>query len=860
MKFLLATLVIVLTFISFGSCQSQSKQKPQTQGQKQTPALPLDTKDITLSWEVVEEKHQGKNQALSALTIKNTGKVAMPAQGWTLYFHGSPSFKPKAGEAAPVKVEHINGDYLRMTPTQSFKGLAAGASQRIEFVSAGQVINEFRAPLGFYLVWDQDKTKGYPIPLDIIRPTHTAIDWLTPQDIYSQNQEIKDIAGEKLTKIFPTPAQYQETGQTFTLTQAVPVVADKAFQKEAGLLAVHLGKIFGQKPAVKSAGTGKAIRIQQKAGMGPEAYELTVTSQEVVISATTPAGAFYGTQSLKTLLPPQALAKKQKSVQVPGVQVKDEPRFGHRAYMMDVARNFQPKEEVLKVLDLMALYKINVFHFHFSDDEGWRLEIPGLPELTQVGGRRGHTEDEKDFLTPAYGSGPDVDKLSGSGFYTRADFVEILKYARDRHIRVIPEIETPGHARAAIKAMDSRYARLLREGKKAEAEQYMLRDLQDKSVYRSVQNFNDNVMNVALPSTYNFLEKVTEELLGMYKEAGAPIQTIHFGGDEVPHGVWEKSPAVQELIATNSKVKNVDDLWYYYFGKVIDMLKDRGLYLSGWEEVGLTKVRKNGRLSYVANPDFVNDNVHVDIWNNRGENIDLPYRMANSGYKVVLTNVSHFYMDLAYQKNYDELGHNWGGYLDVDKPFYFIPFDYMKSMRLNENNDPIPPSVFANKEQLKPEARANIVGLQAPLWSEIVKSPERLEYMLLPKLLGLAERAWAPDPSWATNPESAQSKAAYKQAWSEFVNVLGKRELPRLSYYAGGFNYRIPTVGAKVENGKVLANVQLPGFTVRYTTDGSEPTAKSKIYSGPVSEKGAIKFKVFDASGRAGRVVTVENK
>ncbi|MBA9078093.1 family 20 glycosylhydrolase [Rufibacter quisquiliarum] len=855
-RYFIVALVCTLAFSSEGCGQTTSTQSDKAKTTpNQSAAAPLQ-----LTWEVVEEKHQGKNQTLSALTIQNTGKEALPAQGWTLYFHGSPSFKPKAGEAAPVKTELINGDYLKMMPTANSKALAAGASQRIEFVGAGQVVNQFRAPQGFYLVWDKDKSKGYPVSLNIIKPNHTAIDWETPQSIFTKNQEIKDIPAEKLTKIFPTPAQYKETGQAFTLTQAVPVVADKAFQKEADLLAVQLGNVLGTKPAVKTAGTGKAIKLQQKTGMGPEAYELTVTPQEVVISATTAAGAFYGAQSLLTLLPPSALAKKQTSVPVPGVQVKDAPRFGHRAYMMDVARNFQTKEQVLKVLDLLALYKINVFHFHFSDDEGWRLEIPGLPELTQVGARRGHTQDELDFMNPAYGSGPEVDKLSGSGFYTRADFIEILKYARDRHIKVIPEIETPGHARAAVKAMDSRYARLMKEGKKVEAEQYLLRDPQDKSVYRSVQNFNDNVMNVALPSTYNFLEKVTDELLGMYKEAGAPIQTIHFGGDEVPNGVWEKSPAVQALMASNPAVKTVDDVWYYYFGKVNAMLKARSLYLSGWEEVGLTKVRTNGKLSYVANPDFVKENVHVDVWNNLGQNIDLAYRMANAGYKVVLTNVTHYYMDLSYQKNYDELGHNWGGYLDVDKPFYFIPFDYMKSMRVNENNDPVSPSAFAGKEQLKPEARANIIGLQAPLWSEIVKTPERLEYMLLPKLMGLAERAWAPDPSWATNPGSAESKTAYTQAWSEFTNVLGKRELPRLSYYAGGFNYRIPTAGAKVENGKVLANVQLPGLTIRYTTNGAEPTVKSKPYAGPIAEKGTVKLAVFDAAGRSGRTVTVENK
>ena len=132
--------------------------------------------------------------------------------------------------------------------------------------------------------------------------------------------------------------------------------------------------------------------------------------------------------------------------------------------------------------------------------------------------------------------------------------------------------------------------------------------------------------------------------------------------------------------------------------------------------------------------------------------------------------------------------------------------------------------------------------------------------MLLPKLLGLAERAWSPDPVWATETDARKSETAYNQAWSEFVNILGKRELPRLNYYAGGFNYRIPTAGAKVENGKVVANVQLPGMEVRYTTNGTEPTKNSQLYTGPISEKGTVKLKVFDPSGRAGRAVTVENK
>jgi len=175
--------------------------------------------------------------------------------------------------------------------------------------------------------------------------------------------------------------------------------------------------------------------------------------------------------------------------------------------MLDVARNFQPKKQVLKLLEAMSLYKLNTLHLHLTDDEGWRLELPSLPELTSVGAKRGHTLDSKHYLPPSHGSGPDVENTVGSGFYSRADYLEILRYATDRHITVIPEIETPGHARAPIKAMDARYDRLMAEGKEEEAAKNLLRDLNDKSEYRSVQYWNDNVIDVSLPSTYNLWKR-----------------------------------------------------------------------------------------------------------------------------------------------------------------------------------------------------------------------------------------------------------------------------------------------------------------------------------------------------------------
>ncbi|MHA6247912.1 family 20 glycosylhydrolase [Pontibacter sp. CAU 1760] len=850
------TFLTCLCFVlALASACSQSGQSGQTDRSSSTSQFNPGKLDLAI--EVLEHQYQQKPQTLTRITFQNNSEASLPATGWTMYFNASPSLKP-AGDKPQVKIEHVNGDLLRMTPTQAFRAVPAGGSQSIDIVSRGQLINEWQVPGGFFLVWDSANDKGHPLgKVAVKKPAKNAVGWIAAAEIFEQNKVTQDIPAQNLTKIFPTPAQYTETNSSFTLTQATPIVVEPLFQREATMLAAYLGQVFGSQPKMQSTGTGQAIRLQQKQGLAPEAYELEVGPQGIVIAATTPAGMFYGVQSVKVLFPPDALASRQQSVTLPGLNVSDAPRFGHRAFMMDVARNFQKKEQVLKVLDLMALYKLNVLHFHLNDDEGWRIEIPGLPELTDLSSKRGHTLDESENLQAALGSGPATNASSGSGYYSRADYVEILKYATDRHISVIPEIETPGHARAAIKAMDARYKRLMQENKPEEAKRYLLRDLEDKSVYRSVQHWNDNVIDVAQPSTYYFLEKVTDELLAMYKEAGAPIQTIHFGGDEVPPGVWEKSPAVQALMASNSKVNSTDDLWYYFFGKLNDMLKQRNLYLSGWEEIGLKKVKENGKTVYKANPAFAGENFHVDVWNNLGSNIDLAYRMANAGYKVVLTNVTNLYLDLAYQKSFEEPGLNWGGYLDVDKPFYFIPFDYTKNLKVDTDNKPINPAAFAGMEKLTEAGKKNIVGLQAPLWSETVLTPERLEYMLLPKLLGLAERAWSPDPAWARENNLAKSEASYNKAWSEFVNVLGKRELPRLSYYGGGYAYRIPTAGAKVENGMVLANVQLPGLVIRYTTDGSEPTASSKQYSAPVPANGTVKLKVFDVKGRSGRTTTV---
>lgn len=810
--------------------------------------------DIKTSWTVVESPYSNGREARCLFTLTNNGTTPLPAKGWKIYFNSLSVRNLDAANAA-ITVERINGDIFNLYAGKTFKTLNKGDSASTQIIIS-KLNNQTDFPKGFYIVFDSAPAKGIPLAIQ----TSSTVDYVPvnkqiAEKAYQQNKLLTNIPSADLPPVFPTPLSYKKTAGSFGLSRSVKIVKNAAFSAEAEYLAGELHKILGFSPAMSLTENTNMIVLHKKAILAPGAYELLITPAKITISAADNAGIFYGIQSLKTLLPPNSWAAVQNFIVVPCVSITDAPRFGYRAFMMDVARNFQKKAEVLKVIDLISLYKFNVFHFHLTDDEGWRLQIPGLPELTQVGGTRGHSVDERDHILPSYGSGPDTINAAGSGYFTRKDYIEILKYANARHIKVIPEIESPGHARAAIKAMDSRYYRLLNAGDKAGAEQYLLRDVNDKSKYRSVQGFSDNVINAALPSAYTFLTKVTDEIIAMYKEAGAPLETIHFGGDEVPAGVWEQSPAVTKLLKQDTSVKSVDDLWYYYYGKINTMLKSRKLYLTGWEEIGLRKAMVGTRKRMVLDTRPAGENYHADVWNNLAGNEDLAYKLANAGYKVILTNVTNFYLDLAYNNSNEERGQYWGGFVDLNKPFDFIPYNYYKNQKEDETGKPLPPGHFAGKEVLTDSGRVNIIGIQSPLWSEVITSAEKFEYLLLPKLLGVAERAWAADPQWATEPDSAKSVTLYNTAWNTFVNKVSKTELPRLDHYAGGFSYRIPTAGIQAVNNMVDANVQLPGFTLRYTTDGTEPTAKSKIFNGAIPDAGTLSFRVFNANGRGGRTV-----
>lgn len=830
---------------------------------------------LQFTWQCLGNGHNGDN-FLAELKLTNLADLDLAGKGWTIYFNTCRKIKPETVTGG-VAIEQVNGDLWRMLPTADFGRLGSGDTRLIAYEGMFWTISHTDAPLGFYIVYDEGTPAAraeaigdpriLPFATDAARDRNandkTPQKW-SAESRYADNAGLSVLAPAKVGKITPTPLDAAFNDHACVIDADTLIVHDAALASEAAFLRSALRDVTGaelQRSAIKVPGR-IAITLQlgkvAVQGATDEAYRLDIGVDGVTITGQGAHGVFNGIQSLRQLLPVDSFLNPQEALLVPCGHVVDSPRFAYRGMHLDVGRNFSSKESVLRLLDCMALYKLNKFHFHLTDDEGWRLEIPGLPELTDIGSKRGYTADETDNLVPCFGSGAEVKDSSGTGFYSREDYIDILRFAAARHIEVVPEIDVPGHARSAIKAMEARYQRLMSEGREAEAKQYLLNDFNDASKYESVQLWHDNVICIGLDSAYAFIEKVLDEVHAMYKEAGVAFTTMHTGGDEVPHGAWEGSPICQAFMKEHG-LSTIQDLLNYFMERYRGMLKKHGLTFGGWEEIALVKETHDGATHHVPNPKFVNANFQPYVWNNVwgwGQE-DYAYQLANAGYKTVLSNVTNLYFDLAYAKDPAEPGYYWGGFIETRYAYEFCPLDIFTTATVNLFGHPLDREALDKKVRLTEEGVKNILGIQGQLWAENVRNAGRLEYLAMPRVIALAERAWAADPGWTAMADAAARQAKMDADWNEFANRLGQRELPRLDGFLGGYGYRIPQPGAKIENGKLYANVSAPGLTIRYTTDGSEPIATSPRYIAPVEVAGTVKLATFSSSNRKSWTVKV---
>jgi len=788
---------------------------------------------IAVDWRMGQNNTAANNYS-SRFVIRNVSKQTLGSD-WQFFFNQF-SRKVTLPAGCPVDIEEISTTYYRLKPNANYKALAAGDSLVIDMVMGGAVINKCYMPAGGHVVLGGDM--AHPQAVSINRsPLDKPGQWRDHKAypdgnyMFAYNQAINGF-GDGYTgndyDIFPAPKQVDIEDGFTQVGSLVTIKTGKLFQwggyrRAKNLLTSELMKrgiynTSGQKTVIR-------LLLDKKMSTNREYYSLRVHNGEITIHGVTQQGLMNG---VKTLI---AALDHSKGHCLQNCFIIDWPDFGYRGMMLDVARNFVLRPgDFKRTIDLLAYYKINAIQFHFTDDEAWRLEIPGFPELTQVASRRGATLDEKGYLAQIFDGNGNPDDLSQSanGYFTRDEFIDLLRYAWARGVYIIPEIETPGHARAAIVAMKNRAMN------NPAAEQFRLWDEKNESVYTSAQSYHDNVLNVASEDVYRFIDRVVEELAKMYKEAGLKLEVVHLGGDEVPNGAWAKSPDVQALMQREG-LKTQHEVSEYYIKRISALLELRKIRIEGWQEVALNH---DDAFNKVMIPRVAG----VNAWSTVGSRSDVPYRLANDGYPVILSNVTNFYMDMGYSWHQNEQGLHWGGKVDEFDSWSALPANIYATARTAVDGTPIDITT-AGQGKAKLDKPENIIGVQAQLWGETLRSFDEVQYMLLPKMMGVSERAWTAVPEWSKDLNDA---AAYNEARHQYNLKIGTRELPLLR--GMGYNFRVGPPGIKMVDGMLHINTQYPDELVTYTLDGSEPTIESPRWTKPVkvaSQPQVIKAKAF---------------
>ncbi|MEE9571906.1 MAG: family 20 glycosylhydrolase, partial [Candidatus Neomarinimicrobiota bacterium] len=468
------------------------KQKIQNYSQTKDKCTPNCDKEyyssadkIRFNWELLNNDITVKNGFEAKFTIENKSEIKLTDTNWKLFFNNTPRLIINHKRLQPGFIQHISGDWFFMAPEKEFL-LKPGDSIDITYQGMGSLIKESDAPSGLYFVFydgngnekELVQVSDFTIvpftkPEQINRNIEDEEPIQKPEFQYSNNLDMVELDSSEHKLIIPSPISIKSSKGNLTVNNKMNIHYQKELESEAKFLATKLESLTGNifivtdKPIKDKAISLNFGNVKTKEGLAEEAYSLNVSPNGITITGNESAGVYYGIQSLLALVPLDAYKKNVKSIKINSVLIIDAPRFAFRSIHVDVCRNFQNKETIKRILDILAFYKVNRFLFHITDDEGWRLEINGLPELTSTGGQREHAFSvETPVLHPAYGSGPNAYEKGkyGSGFYTRDDFIELLTYAKERHIKITPEINLPGHARAAIKAMEARYIRLINEG------------------------------------------------------------------------------------------------------------------------------------------------------------------------------------------------------------------------------------------------------------------------------------------------------------------------------------------------------------------------------------------------------------
>ena len=559
--------------------------------------------------------------------------------------------------------------------------------------------------------------------------------------------------------IIPRPQQVNVSNDApFTLSAKTVIslgTNSQNMKRNANMLASYIEQATGIRPAVGKSKNGTAIVLTiDKTIANAEGYKLDADAKQIRIAGASAAGVFYGIQTLRKSLP--LVNGKASKVSIPAVHIADAPRFAYRGTHLDVSRHFVTADSVRQFIDMLALHNINRFHWHLTDDQGWRIEIKKYPLLTQIGSKRAQT-------VIGHNSGK-YDGKPYSGFYTQKQIRDIVKYAADRYITIVPEIDLPGHMQAALAA----YPDMGCTGGPYEVWQKW--------------GVSDNVLCAGNNKTLTFIDNVLKEITQLF-----PSKYIHVGGDECPKTQWQKCPKCQARIkALNLEAKDghsaEERLQSYIITHASNYLKSLGRNTIGWDEI------LEGGLAEGAT---------VMSW--RGESGGIA--AAKQHHDVVMTPNSYLYFD--YYQSLDKANEPLaiGGYLPLETVYSY---------------EPMP------KELTADEAR-HIIGVQANIWTEYMPTFKQMQYMALPRLAALSEVQW--------------SQPALKD-YTSFTNRL--TEFTHM-YDRLGYNYakHLYNVAIHVDSDnkwrEILIHMTTAGKAeIRYTLDGTEPTANSTLYTGAI--------------------------
>jgi hexosaminidase len=515
--------------------------------------------------------------------------------------------------------------------------------------------------------------------------------------VFTQNQA-QEIA------LIPQPEKLTQGTGNFSITPKTKIVlAGSGLEQSAKFLNDYFQTFFGFKLAIQKSGDFKnniVLNYEKMEHSIPGAYFLHINKEGVLIGGDNATGTFYGVQTLIQLLP----VVKSNNLVVPAVEIEDRPRFGYRGLMLDVGRHFFPLDYVKKFIDFVAMHKMNTMQLHLTEDQGWRIEIKKYPKLTSVGAYRNGT-----IIGHHPGTGNNNTRYGG--FYTQNEIKEMVKYAADRFVTIIPEIEMPGHASAAIAA----YPQLScfpDSATKHPSKVVWAGSEQGKQVQQAWGVYPD----VFAPTeyTFQFLQDVLDEILPLF-----PSKYIHIGGDECPKDAWKKSTFCQQMIK-DKNLKDEHGLQSYFIQRIEKYLNSKGRQIIGWDEI------LEGGLA---------PNAAVMSW--RGEKGGIA--AAKEKHQVIMTPTGWAYFDYSQTKKEDSL--TIGGYLTVQKVYSY---------------EPLPKELAADEVKY-------VMGAQANLWTEYISNPRKLEYMLFPRLSAMSEVLWSPKASKDWNSFEKRLQTQFKR-------------------------------------------------------------------------------------------------